>query len=131
MLHLALGSGNVNTNKSKMLNILAIVRLLCDHRADVNAADRLGLCPIHYCAKTMNTEAAIYLLNHGSQINAYDKKDRTALYYTAVDSYPDFEFAKMLARGGGKLGKAKPPGLLRVANESQRKVRALVDWTRG
>jgi ankyrin repeat protein len=129
MLHLALGSGKVNANKPKMLNILAIVDFLCDHGADVNAADRSGLCPIHYCAQTINTEAAIYLLDHGAQINASDAKGRTALYYTALDSNPDFEFAKMLALRGGKLGKAKPPKLQQRASESQRMVRALVART--
>ncbi len=129
MLHLALGSGKVNTNKQKRLNILTIVRLLCARGAQVNAKDRSRACPIHYCAQTINTEAATYLLEQGARINAPDAKGCTALYYTAVDNYPDFEFVKMLVMRGARLGKTKPPKLPQRASESQGRVRKLIDLT--
>jgi ankyrin repeat protein len=109
-----------------MLNIAKIVRLLCEHHADVNAKDNSGLSPMHYCVQTINRDAAICLLNHKADINASDAKGRTPLYYTALDSYPDFDFAKMLALKRARLGKAKPPNLPPRANESQRKIRALI-----
>ena len=123
VLHLALGTSKVNIDKPKMHRILVIVRLLCEHGADVNAADHSGLCPIHYCAKTMNTEAAKYLLEHKVRINEPDSQGRTALYFTATDGHPDPEFAAVLLRKGGKLGKMKPKELLKSANDSQRMVR--------
>ena len=129
MLHLALGTGKVNANKPKRLNILAIVHLLCAHGTPVNAKDRSNLCPIHYCAQTIITESAMYLLDQGAKINASDANGRTALYYTAVDTYPDFEFVKMLVMKRARLGKAKPPQLPQRVDESRGKVRKLIDHT--
>ncbi|KAH8587426.1 ankyrin repeat-containing domain protein [Bisporella sp. PMI_857] len=126
VLHLALGTGKVNSDKSKMANIVNIVRLLCTHDANINAPDKSGLCPIHYCAQTINSEAAKCILDRGARINEPDLKGRTALYYVAVDGHPDVEFAKMLIRNGAKLGTAKLPKLPPRANESQKKVRLLV-----
>jgi ankyrin repeat protein len=126
VLHLALGTGKVNADKSKMTNIANTARLLSAHGADVNATDKSGLCPIHYCARTINSEAAKCLLEHGARINEPDLNGRTALNYTAMDSHPDVEFVKMLVARGGRLGTAKLPKLPPRANESQKKVRALV-----
>ncbi|KAF4628578.1 hypothetical protein G7Y89_g9570 [Cudoniella acicularis] len=126
VLCLALGTAKVDTSRSKMLLIADTVRLLCTHGADVNARDRYGLSPIHYCAKTFNIEAARYLLQHGAQINSYDKKKRTALNHVIAESNPDVEFTKMLIANGGKLGKAKLPNLPPKPNQRQREVRALI-----
>jgi ankyrin repeat protein len=126
VLHLALGSGKVNTDKSKMTNITNTVRLLSSHGADVNAPDRSGLRPIHCCAQTINFEAAKCLLERGARINERDLKERTALNYTAMDSHPDVAFVNMLVSKGAKLGSAKLLKLPPRSNESQRKVRQLV-----
>jgi ankyrin repeat protein len=128
VLHLALGcDGKVNVNKKKMLNIAAVVRLLCDRGATVNAQNRSGRCPIHYCALTINFEAAKCLLERGAQINSTDKNGRTALNYTAMDSNPNIEFVKMLVEKGAKLGDAKLPKLPPRPNEAQRSVRQLIN----
>jgi ankyrin repeat protein len=74
VLHLAIGSGKVDAHKPKMTNIANIVHLLSTHTADVNTPDKLGLCPIHYCAQTVNSEAAKCLLEHGARINEADLK---------------------------------------------------------
>jgi hypothetical protein len=125
VLHLALGSGRFNTNQPKMAHpILNIVRLLCDHGADVNAADYSGRRPIHYCAMTMNTDAAKYLLQeHNVQINELDVENRTALYIVATNAQPDVRFSNMLIERGGKLGKRKLQPLPPKASNSQREVR--------
>lgn len=126
VLHLALGSGKVNADKSKMTNIANTVRLLSSHGADVNAPDGSGLRPIHYCAQTINSEAAKCLLEFGARINELDLKERRALNYTATDSHPDVEFVKMLISKGAILGPARLPKLPPRSNESQKKVRQLV-----
>jgi ankyrin repeat protein len=115
----------VNANKSRLIS--SIVRLLCEHGADVNAVDYFGLRPIHLCAVTMNLEAAEYLLQeHKAQINALDFKDRTALYYVATNANPNPMFAKMLIERGGKLGKEKLKPLPREMTTIQRRVRDMV-----
>lgn len=126
VLHLSLGIGKVNKDKSKMTNILNVVRLLCTNGADVNAPGESGLRPIHYCAKTINSEAAKYLLDHGARINELDDKKRTVLNHTTLDPNPDVEFVKMLIGRGGKLGTAKLQNLPPRASDNQKKVRLLV-----
>ena len=126
MLHLALGIGKVNKDKSKMTNILNVVRLLYTHGADVNAPGESGLRPIHHCAKTINYEAAEYLLDHGARINELDDKKRTALYHTTLDPNPHVEFVKMLSRRGGKLGTLKLQNLPPRVNDNQKNVRLLL-----
>jgi ankyrin repeat protein len=128
VLHLALGDSRVNTDKAKMDFILKNVRLLCSHGADVNAADRSGLCPIHYCAKTMNLTAAKYLLRHKAKVNALDLNGHTALYYVAIHAHPDVGLVEMLLKDGGRLlGNTNLPPLLQRASDSQRTVRILIN----
>ena len=126
VLHLALGTGKVNANKSDMTNIANMVRLLHSHGADVNAADNSGLRPIHCCAQTFNAEAAKYLLGRGARVNEIDSKQRTALNYTAMDAHPDVEFVNMLVANRAKLGSAKVPKLPPRPSESQRRVRRIL-----
>ncbi|OCL04056.1 hypothetical protein AOQ84DRAFT_380998 [Glonium stellatum] len=125
-LHLALGVRKVNANKSKMKAVTDKVCSLVALGADVNAPDHFGLCPIHYCALTINSEATKYLLKEGADINKCDEKGRTALNYAAADSHPDFDFVSMLIGRGGKLGSAKLPPMHRAMNQSQKRVRDLI-----
>ncbi|KAH0547678.1 hypothetical protein FGG08_000167 [Glutinoglossum americanum] len=126
VLHFALGADKVNTNISEMKKATDIVRLLFIHRVDVNAPDESGLRPIHYCAKTINFEATMFLLDKGARINEPDKKGRTALHYVAIDSKPDVQFAEMLIGRGGELGSVRLPDLVPRATTSQRHVRRLI-----
>ncbi|KAH0559930.1 hypothetical protein GP486_003553 [Trichoglossum hirsutum] len=128
VLHLVLGDGKVNANKSKMTNVTSIVRLLTTHRpcADVNAVDNSGLRPIHHCAMTINSEAALCLLKNGARINEPDRKGRTALHYVAMDPHPSIEFAQMLISKGAKLGSARLPNLPPKARKDRMVVRELI-----
>jgi ankyrin repeat protein len=124
VLHLTLGTGKVNANKSKMTNIVNMVRLLCDHGADVNTPNKAGFRPIHYCAQTINSEAAKCLLDKGALINEHDSGGFTALHY-AVIGHPDVKFVEMLIGKGGKLGAAKLQKLQPRATETQKKAMSL------
>ena len=131
MLHLVLGDIKVNTDKAKMYLILEIVRRLRSNGADLDAPDRSGLCPIHYCAKTMNLPVTKYLLKYNIEANALDLNGHTALYYVAIHSHPDIPLAKFLLRKCGKsLGNTELPPLLPKAGDEQRAVRILINnWT--
>jgi ankyrin repeat protein len=127
VLHLALGDTKVNTDKAKMNLIVECIRVLRFHAADLNAPDCYGLCPIHYCAKTMNLPAAEYLLKYRVKFDALDLNGHTAMYYAAIDAHPDVSLVEALIKnGGGSLGKKDPPPLLTRASGSQRTVRTLI-----
>jgi hypothetical protein len=128
MLHLAVNTGKVSSNASKMHTIATIVDLLCGSGKDIdpNEKDPSGHCPIHYCAKAFNTEATKRLIHHGADVNTLDPNGRTALYFTTEDRNPDVEFVKMLLQQKAILGKGKPTALLPRANQKQKAVRASI-----
>lgn len=49
---------------------LAVMRLLVEAGADVDARDDWGYTPLHIVAMTDNAEAAVFLLESGSDVNA-------------------------------------------------------------
>ena len=105
MIHLVIGTAKVSASKDKQIEISEIVELLCGRGVDVNATDHDKLRPIHYCAKTMNTEVAKCLLKHGADINSIDARGRTALWYMARCAQPDLKLAELLINNGGNLAK--------------------------
>lgn len=127
MLQLALGTSKANTVKSKMIKIGKIVRALCEAGAEVEKMDiKSGSAPIHVCAKTMNCDAAMALLDHGADANLKDKSGRTALYHIAVDNDPDIGFVQSLLKRGGTLGGKKLPQLQDRPRGSQIETRKLI-----
>lgn len=117
MLHLTLGTAVVDSDKKQL--IAGAVSLLCSSGADVNARDRYGARPLHYCATTMNREAAEILLKHKAKINCTDAEGHTALNYLAEDTDPDVELVKFLITKRGKLGKKARIGPLPPRPSSQ------------
>jgi ankyrin repeat protein len=127
MLHLALGTAVVHDSDKQHL-ISNAVSMLCAAGADVNARDSDGARPIHYCATTMNREAAEILLHHKAKINYTDSRGHTALNYLAEDDVPDVELVKFLIIKRGKLGKnARLRSLPRNANSRRLAVRKLLE----
>jgi len=126
VLHIALGTAKVNADQAKMQNIATTVRLLCARGANVNAQDKFGLSPLHYCAQTINLDAARCLLEREADPSLSDSRGRTALNLTAQDSQPDVKFTEFLISKGAKLGKAKVAKLPPRANQSQKMVRVLL-----
>lgn len=126
MLHIAIGGVKVDAEPEIMENIAQIVKLLCTAKANTNAKDKYGLTPIHYCAKSMNANAAKHLLNNEAKVNEFDGKKRTALEYIVRDRYPNVDFAKMLIEWKGMLGPATLSPLSKSLNQRQKEVRKAI-----
>lgn len=109
---------------SKMLSIGLMLTLLCScmaagiHKAVYNndlmqvrhfvdlgkvneRQGRLNQTPLLLAASYDNTFMALYLCNHGADVNALDNKGQTALIYAA--SYGYFGMAGLLLRKGADV----------------------------
>jgi len=126
MMNIALGTSKVNTNRAKMASTSAIMKFLHDKGADVDARDAQGYAPLHICAKNMNWEAAIALLDVGAKIDLLDKSDRTALYLAGLDVDPDPKFVQMLIGRRATLAGKKLPPLQARPRANQVSVRKLI-----
>ena len=56
-----------------------IVKLLIDHRADINAKDNLGETPLHKAAKYNHKKILRILIENEAGVNIKDKNGKTAL----------------------------------------------------
>lgn len=79
----------------------AMVGLLVDHGADVNAPDNTGLTPLHVAAMLNRRDEAKALLEQGADINARDEFGDTPLHTAALFGRP--QMARLLAQNGADL----------------------------
>lgn len=77
----------------------AVVDLLVDAGADVNAADRFGLTPLHMAAFGASVSVVQALLDAGADPQALDSRARMPLHY-AVAANRAPELVRCLLRGG-------------------------------
>lgn len=61
------------------LSLNAIVQLLIDYNATVNATDNEGRSALHWCAKVNNVSGACALLKAGANVNMQDNDEKTPL----------------------------------------------------
>ena len=66
---------------------LDIIRLLLDHRANVDLQDDRGSTPLHLATHRMRQEAVQLLLEHGANIALRDDKGQTPLHEAAQRSH--------------------------------------------
>jgi TPR repeat protein len=89
-LHAAVEAGHV-----------AMVKLLLDRGANVNAVTRDGKAALHLAARTLRADLVALLLDRGAAVNPADKTRSTPLHY-AVEGYsPDVpaHVTMLIARG--------------------------------
>lgn len=67
-------------------------------KVDINAVDKSGSTPLHYCAKYGKLDAAELLLNHNACIEARDVAQNTPAYY-AIKERKYYIVKLLLARG--------------------------------
>eukprot|EP00928_Gymnodinium_smaydae_P061169 TRINITY_DN45321_c0_g1_i1.p1 TRINITY_DN45321_c0_g1~~TRINITY_DN45321_c0_g1_i1.p1 ORF type:complete len:476 (+),score=73.01 TRINITY_DN45321_c0_g1_i1:65-1492(+) len=65
-------------HQSTNLGNLEAIRLLVEHKADVNAAGKQGMTPLHFAARKKSVEAARVLLAAGADVTLRDKSGLTA-----------------------------------------------------
>ena len=61
------------------LALNALVQLLVDFNATINATDGEGRSALHWCAKVNNYEGAMVLLRAGANVNMQDNEEKTPL----------------------------------------------------
>jgi ankyrin repeat protein len=64
-------------------------KLLLQHGADPNLADKDGLLPIHVCATSSRLHLLKLILECGADINSQDRTGRTALYLSVMSGHQD------------------------------------------
>jgi len=77
---------------------IAVIMLLLEHGANVNAQDLYGYTPLHEAAKEGHTEVVQLLLKYGSNANVQKKDGWTALHLAAPRGY--LQVVKVLLERG-------------------------------
>ena len=63
--------------------LLAVLRDLLEHKAEVNARTKNGLTPLHFAASSNNATATQMLLDHGAKVYARTNYGLTPLHFAA------------------------------------------------
>ncbi len=88
---------NMKKYKFNCVEPKEILDLFIKCQADVNAADKEGLTPLHEAVIQGNLEMMDYLIEHGANVNCQDKQKRTPLHYAV--KLPIGITSRLLARG--------------------------------
>jgi len=67
----------------------AIVQMLLDHNADVNAKDMLRMTALHWAVERCHIDTVSLLLAAGADVLAVNKFDKTSLDIACENSYED------------------------------------------
>jgi len=90
LLHVAVEGGNAG-----------MVRLLLDHKADVNAPDKRGRQPIHWAVQIERTNLIAHLLQAGADVNARGEQGATPLHESVKLARP--ELVEFLIKSGADV----------------------------
>ena len=90
--------------------------LICNENVDINAVDRYGNTPLHYCAQRGLVDAARPLLDGGARIDARNRADLSAAYYAIQKRY--YEIVELLLDRGADFKNQLPEA--RSSNEIER-----------
>ena len=86
----------------------ALVKLLLDKGARVNATNCKRRTALHFCAQLGNVEITNLLLAYGADVNVSDMEDRFALSFAILHEHG--EVAKLLIKRGTKLNQEETHG---------------------
>jgi ankyrin repeat protein len=83
-------------------NSVALVGLLLEARADVNAADPHGWTPLHFAAEEVLPQYASLLVAKGANVNARDDAGNTPLHRAIFSARGRGEVVSILRKAGAK-----------------------------
>ena len=100
--------------ESRLLEIVAILKLLVQHNARVTATEdsKQRRQPLHFCAISSNYSAAKYVLSVDPRVvNHTDGNKMTALYHACDQPSPNESLVKLLLERKATFGKRSRPKL--------------------
>ena len=83
--------------RSKLLHI---VKLLLDHRADINRRNYPGRSPLHMAATCGQTHVVELLISRRADVNAPDYSNKSPLFYAHNNEHA--EIVELLKKAGAK-----------------------------
>lgn len=89
--------------------IPAMIEHLIKRGVEVNARDCYGYTPLHYAARSKNSEAIKLLLDAGSEIDPVDNDGLTPLRHTLLKKPTDLKSIELLLARGADVNQ-KPDG---------------------
>jgi ankyrin repeat protein len=87
-----------------------MVKLLLDHNADANAADKDGETPLSIAIERVNTDMVKLLLDHGANANAAKTKGETPLSRAIGQGNTDTDIVKLLLDHGANANATNAAG---------------------
>lgn len=91
---------------------LAVIQLLLDAKANVNSGREVGRMPLIIAVKQNLPEKTRLLLQHGTEIDARDRKSRTSLVITAKSKHPNGHIMQFLLDNSADLEAENYKGLM-------------------
>jgi len=76
-------NGQLALHRACLRGDAAIVHLLLQHGADVNAVNDFNETPLHYACKRANLVVIQCLLDHGADLHAEDRAGKGVLHHAA------------------------------------------------
>ncbi len=83
-------------------NSVALVGLLLEARADVDAADEHAWTPLHFAADEVLPQFTSLLVARGANVNARDDEGNTPLHRAVVSARGRYEVVAFLRKNGAK-----------------------------
>ncbi|KAL7952398.1 ankyrin repeat-containing domain protein [Trichoderma compactum] len=113
--HCSLTNRNTTFLEASKLNLLNIVEVLINARADIDSVDGSGSSALHYCASRNNARLMQLLISKGCDLNTVDHSHRTPAF-VAVEA-GNLKSLKMLIDAGANVNIHDSAGFtpLRVA----------------
>jgi ankyrin repeat protein len=82
---------------------LAVIQLLLDAKANVNSGREVGRMSLIIAVKQNLPEKTRLLFQHGTEIDARDRRSRTSLVITTKSKYPNEHIMQFLLDNGADL----------------------------
>ncbi|HET6170424.1 MAG TPA: ankyrin repeat domain-containing protein [Terracidiphilus sp.] len=92
-------------------NMTKLKELVAANPAVVSSVDKMGKTPLFFAAESNQLEAATFLIEHGTDVNAKDKNGGFTALDLALSSYHYIEMVRLLVEHGANVNTASSQGI--------------------